>query len=83
MSGRFRWCAQLGIDLEVEVLSWGTASDSRSEGIVENEGFRPMLVISDVGSHCRDRLYGDDHPYCVGCSVGVCFFNAGGAINRR
>jgi hypothetical protein len=29
--------------------------------------------IGNVGSHCRDRLYGDDTPVASVVSVGVCF----------
>ena len=30
-----------------------------------------------------DRLYGDDHPCCVGRSVGVCFFQAEQSIVEK
>src|ERR1700730_14218609 len=29
------------------------------------------------------RVVGDDHPCCAGLPQGVCFFHAGGAVNRR
>jgi hypothetical protein len=40
-------------------------------------------VIGNVGSHCRDRLYGDDTPVAPVVSLGVCFFHASAAVNRR